>query len=151
MKKYTIYGLKDPLTNKLRYIGCSINIDNRYRQHLYNSKNLLNEKDLWINELLSNNFYPELIILDIIETDNRKKALNLEAKYINENKETLFNINDFMYDENKKEKVILLSMLQNEHEKLEKYAEINRRSIRSQAHWIILNWMENEDKKKNKS
>ena len=98
MKKYQIYGLKDPRTDEIRYIGCSTNVDGRYRQHIYSSKNGINQKDIWIKSLLSINKYPEIEILDSIETNDRKKALNLETLYIEKYKlNEPFNINQTEY------------------------------------------------------
>lgn len=61
-----IYGLIDPITKELRYIGLSKNIQVRYSQHCSHSAStkgsyLLN----WLNNLQSKNLKPELIILEV--------------------------------------------------------------------------------------
>lgn len=66
-----IYGLIDPLTEELRYIGQTIlKVNYRYKHHIYNSKN--NPKayvNCWIKSLLNKNLKPELIIIDYVESD----------------------------------------------------------------------------------
>lgn len=71
MKQITyIYGLVDPITSQLRYVGKSINPNSRFRKHLQDSKKKITYKDKWVFNLLVNNNKPELLIIDIIEDDN---------------------------------------------------------------------------------
>jgi len=66
---YYIYGLIDPLTNELRYVGKSVNPKNRLRRHI-SDRNLHDSyKDRWIRKLLNINEKPILIIIDEI-SDN---------------------------------------------------------------------------------
>jgi len=88
-QSYDVYGLKDPITNLIMYVGISINVEGRYRQHIFESKNTAGKKNEWIRELMSKNLNPELVILDSITTDDRKKALNLESYHINQHSECL--------------------------------------------------------------
>jgi hypothetical protein len=66
MEKVYIYGLIDPITNGLRYVGKSINPNSRYRKHLQDSKKKITYKDKWIFMLLEKNIKPELLIIDEI-------------------------------------------------------------------------------------
>lgn len=65
-----IYGLIDPIKNDLRYVGKSVNPNNRYRKHLQESKNKITYKDKWVNKLLQDNLRPELIIIDVVSEEN---------------------------------------------------------------------------------
>lgn len=64
-----IYGLIDPITNELRYVGKTVNINRRYKRHI-NEVNLHNShKDRWIRKLLNNNHIPEIIVIDLVKTN----------------------------------------------------------------------------------
>lgn len=88
--EYTIYGLKDPQDNLIKYVGVSKNIDVRYKSHLYTKDN--GGKNNWIDELKKVHLRPELIILHTLETDDRTVALNKEKEYIKLYKDTILNI-----------------------------------------------------------
>lgn len=66
MNKTTIYGLVDPLTNQLRYIGKTIQDPYfRYASHISISKHN-KKKDhthCWIKSLLNNKLKPEIVII----------------------------------------------------------------------------------------
>ena len=58
------YALIDPFTTKIRYIGQSVNPDNRYRSHIYEAKKFnKNHKERWIIQLLRKNAKPIMKIL----------------------------------------------------------------------------------------
>lgn len=58
------YALKDPETLKIRYIGQTVNPDNRRRNHIYAAKkNNRTHKERWIIQLLRKNLMP---IFDIL-------------------------------------------------------------------------------------
>lgn len=83
---FTIYGLVDPRDNIIKYVGKTINIESRYRQHLYSK-----DKD-WLNDLKKNGLKPDLIKLDEIETEDRKEVQALETEYIIKYKDNVSNI-----------------------------------------------------------
>ena len=65
-----IYGLFDPLTNELRYVGKSINPIIRLRKHI-SERNLHDSyKDRWLRKLYGINLKPELIIIDEVCLSN---------------------------------------------------------------------------------
>ena len=64
-----IYGLEDPETHEIRYVGKAKNPKARYRQHLYGHDLSNNHKQNWINSLLEKGLRPELIVLE--ETDDK--------------------------------------------------------------------------------
>ena len=74
------YTLKDPITNKVRYVGQTVDPGNRYRNHIYESKKInRTHKHRWIMQLLRKNEKPIMDILwddvitsaeaNIVETD----------------------------------------------------------------------------------
>lgn len=60
--KYYIYTLSHPITNEVRYVGKTINIKRRYKQHLYDKRG--SYKSNWIQSLRTQNLKPILIILE---------------------------------------------------------------------------------------
>jgi predicted GIY-YIG superfamily endonuclease len=77
MHKYYIYILKDPRDKSVRYVGCSVNPQQRYKQHLTPMYGPFSkEKMHWTMELRSLNLRPELEIID--EAENKKEGLQKE-------------------------------------------------------------------------
>lgn len=64
-----IYGLKDPETKEIRYVGKANNAKARYHQHVKGHDLTNNHKRGWINNLAERGLLPELVILE--ETDER--------------------------------------------------------------------------------
>ena len=60
-----IYGLSDPRTKKIRYVGQTVNLDNRYKQHC--EKMDKTPKSNWVNELKKNRLLPSLTILEHVD------------------------------------------------------------------------------------
>ena len=58
-----IYGLCDPVTQELRYVGKTNNIMLRYNNHISSIKSKT-IKNSWIKSLLNKNTRPEIFILD---------------------------------------------------------------------------------------
>lgn len=58
-----IYTLSHPVTNEVRYVGKTINIKRRYKQHLYDKRKT--HKACWVQSLRNDNLKP---IINIIET-----------------------------------------------------------------------------------
>lgn len=63
-----IYALSDPITDEIRYVGKSVNINYRFNIHLLNALKKDTYKDRWIRTLLNKNLKPKFIILDIVNT-----------------------------------------------------------------------------------
>jgi hypothetical protein len=79
--KNVIYGLVDPNTNEIRYIGKAINLNERIKNH-YKPSRLISKthKNNWLNVLLNENKKPFVIIL---ESDLNEELLNKsEIKWI---------------------------------------------------------------------
>ncbi len=64
MQTTFIYGLICPKTNTIKYIGKADDIKRRLRQHIYQSKYSDNNKNLWIKNLLKENYKPEIEVID---------------------------------------------------------------------------------------
>lgn len=61
-----IYTLSHPITNEVRYVGKTINIKRRYKQHLYDKRG--SHKSNWVQSLRKQNLKPVITILE--ECDN---------------------------------------------------------------------------------
>lgn len=60
--KYYIYTLSHPITNEVRYVGKTINIKRRYKQHLYDKRG--SHKSNWVQSIRKQNLKPILTILE---------------------------------------------------------------------------------------
>lgn len=82
-KAQFIYSLNDPITNEIRYIGKTGNIEDRYKRHLqkcYLDKYDKNtHKSNWIKSLLKMGLKP---ILNIIQECNTENVNELEVYWI---------------------------------------------------------------------
>ncbi len=89
MSEYAIYGLVDPRTEKIRYIGISTNVFKRYREHTQ-IIDLTTPKGQWVNELYSLNMRPMLLMMGIApdESTARQKEKTFIERY---GKNDLFN------------------------------------------------------------
>lgn len=63
MAEGVIYGLVDPLTLELRYVGQSLNHKRRFRRHLHSALDPKSHVHAWIAKLRHNGFQPILVIL----------------------------------------------------------------------------------------
>jgi len=70
MKTVYIYGLEDPTTDEIRYVGKTTNLKNRYYQHVSNCDDVNHHKKNWIQGLKNKGLKPKLIILE--KTDEKR-------------------------------------------------------------------------------
>jgi group I intron endonuclease len=70
MKTTYIYTLSDPITNEIRYIGKTININIRLSQHIAESMKAKNHKASWIKSLTKKGLLPKIDVIDIIQDEN---------------------------------------------------------------------------------
>lgn len=61
-----IYGLLDPITQELRYVGKSVSPFSRFRKHMAERNKYDFYKDRWIRKLYGLNLKPELLIISIV-------------------------------------------------------------------------------------
>lgn len=69
MKVY-IYSLSDPITNEVRYIGKTIRIKKRYKEHIYKARLPKTHRDFWILKLLNMELKPTMSILEECNEEN---------------------------------------------------------------------------------
>lgn len=75
-----IYGLVDPSTNELRYVGKTIHLKQRLRKHMTRLEN--NRKASWIKNLKEKGIKPELVILEVIEDSDDSDWQKWESWWI---------------------------------------------------------------------
>lgn len=78
MKK-TIYALVDPRTGDVRYVGASVDLKRRVREHMHRSKRLDSHSARWIRQLLDEGFRPGVWQLAVIEGEWQE----VERRWIN--------------------------------------------------------------------
>jgi hypothetical protein len=71
LETHHVYGLLCPVSNKVRYVGRSQHVTERYRQHVtllgISPDGPRTPRERWITELKSQGLAPELVILETIE------------------------------------------------------------------------------------
>lgn len=75
----TIYVLKDPRTNEIKYVGCTKNIQERYKAHTNKARDLHTPKRKWITELRELSLKP---ILEELEVIDEQFSIAKEKEYI---------------------------------------------------------------------
>lgn len=68
-----IYTLSHPITNEVRYVGKTINIKRRYKQHLYDKRTT--HKANWIQSLRKKGLKPVLTIVEICEENWQEREV----------------------------------------------------------------------------
>jgi len=83
MKKVKIYGLKDPNTNEIRYVGkTELPLEKRLYYHIWDLKRCTNKHKInWFNKLLSNNEKPIIFLIEEVNFNIWKQK---EKYWINE-------------------------------------------------------------------
>jgi len=61
----SIYALIDPRDNAVRYIGCAIDTEERFKQHLKDRGNT--PKCKWLAELRQCGLLPKLEVLEVVD------------------------------------------------------------------------------------
>jgi hypothetical protein len=75
-----IYGLVDPITSKLRYVGCTINLKRRVKAHLQEAaSHTTTHRTAWIKGLLLRNLTPLVIVLEMCSSND---LFDREREYI---------------------------------------------------------------------
>ena len=91
-KTYYIYALCEPNNdNVIRYIGASKMINQRYKNHIKNKceTNLL--KISWMNNIVNNNNFPNIIIIEKTDKQNWQKREKYWIQYYKDLKYNLLN------------------------------------------------------------
>ena len=63
-----IYGLIDPRTNELRYVGKTTNLNRRIKEHINGCNKDTTHKNCWISELICDGLKPIMCVIDSINT-----------------------------------------------------------------------------------
>ena len=84
-----IYSLKDPITYQIKYIGKTIDINRRYKEHIQTHRNRKSKKNSWIINLIKNGLEPIMEILEECNLDNWEER---EIFWISYYKELGFNL-----------------------------------------------------------
>ena len=86
MNHHFIYGLKDPRTNRYKYVGQSNDPQRRVREHIMEARYdyfIDDPKIVWIKRLLARDLCPRVVILRLLEkTASHRAILTAEKKAI---------------------------------------------------------------------
>jgi hypothetical protein len=63
-RKWTVYGLCDPRTCEIKYVGWSFDLERRTRDHIKNAKKDRSHKASWIKQLLACGQTPYFVVLE---------------------------------------------------------------------------------------
>lgn len=76
---YYVYGLFDPKTEELRYVGVTYRPHKRLMNHIHSSKKATTHKDHWILSLKKQQLKPLMYVFEIV---NKKDVQEIEQFYI---------------------------------------------------------------------
>jgi group I intron endonuclease len=77
-----IYGLECPIEGKIRYIGKTVDPENRLSKHIHESCRNRTHKDKWLSKLLQQNLRPKLVILEEVPEElSSEREIYWIAKY----------------------------------------------------------------------
>lgn len=82
--KYSFYILKDPITDRIRYVGITKkNIEKRFREHISQAKyyKIQSHKNFWIQKLLSQELLPKIELIEE-RVCSYSEAYKIEEAYI---------------------------------------------------------------------
>ena len=68
-----IYTLSHPITNEVRYVGKTINLKRRYKQHLYDKRH--SYKASWVKSLKKDNLKPLMKVLEICKNNWQEREI----------------------------------------------------------------------------
>ena len=78
-----IYSLKDPITYQIKYIGKTIDINRRYKEHIQTHRNRKSKKNSWVISLIKNGLEPIMEILEECNLDNWEERETFWISYLN--------------------------------------------------------------------
>ena len=84
-----IYGLKDPRDSQIKYIGKTVDIDRRIKEHNQIHRNKKSKKNSWITHLIRNGMQP---IMEVLEECEESRWIEREKYWIRYYKELGFDL-----------------------------------------------------------
>ena len=94
-QKVFIYGLVDPRTNEIRYVGKTNDLKRRFAYHLCCKDDIGSHRYNWIQGLRKKNLKPERIIIeDVLQKDSNKREIFWIAYFRKQVGNKLTNIRD---------------------------------------------------------
>ena len=84
-----IYGLKDPRDSQIKYIGKTVDIDRRIKEHNQIHRNKKSKKNSWITHLIRNGMQP---IMEVLEECEESRWIEREKYWIRYYKELSFDL-----------------------------------------------------------
>jgi len=89
-----IYGLYDPVTKKIRYIGKAKCAVKRLKGHLREKNRMKSPLYQWINKLKKSGHSPIMKVISSVPEDSWRDAEMLAIKFFRDNGERLLNVAD---------------------------------------------------------
>ena len=105
-----IYSLKDPITYQIKYIGKTIDINRRYKEHIQTHRNRKSKKNSWVISLIKNGLEPIMEILEECNLDNWEER---ETFWISYYKDLGFNLKNIQHGGGRTEYVFTETARQN--------------------------------------
>ena len=76
-----IYTLSHPITNEVRYVGKTINVKRRFKQHLYDKRH--SHKASWVKSLKSEGLKPIMTIVETCTNNWQEREIYWISQYDN--------------------------------------------------------------------
>jgi hypothetical protein len=72
MKEVYIYILSHPITNEIRYVGQTTDINARFYRHIFdaNQNGFKNHRTAWVKSLLNEGLRPNIEVIDVVNETN---------------------------------------------------------------------------------
>lgn len=127
--RFVVYNLVCPITKKVRYVGKSANVKQRYKEHIADT-GTETQKKIWITWLKSKNLLPLLVIVSSHATEDEGRYA--ENENCIKNIATVFNIfmpgknTPTVYDYRKMNNIVFDNggIQQPENAKIDKYSKL---------------------------
>jgi len=143
-----IYALQDPFTEKIKYIGRTINPKERLYGHICEGRNFNTDKAQWIKSILDQGKIP---MIKILEETIKEKSVKAEEKWMKKHKNTILNIsksgNGMMPTKSQnKDNYVGLKVEPELAIKLSELAKSDRRSLSDYIRGVLLDHVQTKEK-----